>query len=139
MSTPLVGSRPPRLLTFLSVFLIASLSYLRAQENLGNRLTDCIGTHSDASGHTIEIVAGDRLFALVDGRNILFAPPVSISARTVWIESDGLVVCPISNGSFDPLSGAEIRATIPGVATRNPGSRSRRTVRLQLDRPGSTV
>ena len=139
MSTPLVGSRPPRLLTFLSMFLIASLSYLRAQESLGNRLTDLHWHAFRCICHTIEIVAGDRLIALVDGRSILFAPPVSISARTVWIESDGLVVGLISNGSLDPLSAAEIRATIPGVATRNPGSCSRRTVRLLIDRPGSTV
>ena len=64
--TPRVGSMPGSRFTFLAVFLIASLSYISAQGNLGKQLTDYVGTYADVPGHPVEIVAGDGLFAVID-------------------------------------------------------------------------
>ena len=50
----------------LVVVLFALGGLLQAQTNPVAPLTDYVGTYSDAPGHTLEIVAGDGLFAVVD-------------------------------------------------------------------------
>jgi hypothetical protein len=60
------GSALRSRLWLLFVLVLACLNCLTAQNNPGTRLNDYVGTYADAPGHTIEIVAGDRLFAVVD-------------------------------------------------------------------------
>ncbi len=53
-------------MSILLVVLVALGGLLQAQTNPVPPLTDYVGTYSDAPGHTLEIVAGDDLFAVVD-------------------------------------------------------------------------
>src|ERR1700678_4464533 len=69
MSALLWNFRLRPLFACASVFLIASLSYLCAQDNFRKPLTDYVVTYADAPGHTIEIVAGNTLFAVVEEPN----------------------------------------------------------------------
>jgi CubicO group peptidase (beta-lactamase class C family) len=55
--------------SILLVVLFALGGLLQAQTNPVPPLTDYVGTYSDAPGHTLEIVAGDDLFAVVDEAN----------------------------------------------------------------------
>ena len=50
----------------LLVVLVALGGLLQAQTNPVPPLPDYLGTYSDAPGHTLEIVVGDGLFAVVD-------------------------------------------------------------------------
>ncbi len=52
--------------TLFLIFFTASLTCIHAQENPGVHLTDYVGTYADAPGHTLEIVSGEGLFAVVD-------------------------------------------------------------------------
>jgi CubicO group peptidase (beta-lactamase class C family) len=53
----------------LLVVLAAFVGLLQAQTTPVAPLTEYVGTYSDAPGHTLEIVAGDDLFAVVDEAN----------------------------------------------------------------------
>src|SRR3984957_12919896 len=53
-------------LAVFSVFLLVLAGEINAQQLVGLRLTDYVGTYSDAPGHTLEIVDGDGLFAVLD-------------------------------------------------------------------------
>jgi hypothetical protein len=55
--------------SILLVVLVALGGLLQAQTNPVPPLTDHVGTYSDAPGHTLEIVAGYDLFAVVDEAN----------------------------------------------------------------------
>jgi hypothetical protein len=48
------------------ILVTASLACIDAQENPVVRLTDYVRTYADAPHHTLEIVSGDELFAVVD-------------------------------------------------------------------------
>jgi CubicO group peptidase (beta-lactamase class C family) len=58
--------RPGLCLAVFSIFLVMPAGRIDAQQLVGLRLTDYIGTYSDAPGHTLEIVDGDGLFAVLD-------------------------------------------------------------------------
>jgi CubicO group peptidase (beta-lactamase class C family) len=60
------GVRPGLCLTLFSIFLVMPAARIDAQQLVGLRLTDYVGTYSDAPGHTLEIVDGDGLFAVLD-------------------------------------------------------------------------
>jgi len=53
-------------LAVFSVFLLVLAGGIEAQQLVGLRLTDYVGTYEDAPGHTLEIVDGDGLFAVLD-------------------------------------------------------------------------
>jgi CubicO group peptidase (beta-lactamase class C family) len=57
------------LLAVLLVVLVALGDTLQAQTSDLPPLTDYVGTYADASGHTLEMGAGDGLFAVVDDAN----------------------------------------------------------------------
>src|ERR1700683_4897382 len=54
-------------LAVLLIFLLVLAGGINAQQLVGLRLTDYVGTYADAPGHTLEIVDGDGLFAVFDG------------------------------------------------------------------------
>ena len=60
------GVRLGLCLTVFSIFLVMPAGRIDAQQLVGLRLTDYVGTYSDAPGHTLEIVDGDGLFAVLD-------------------------------------------------------------------------
>ena len=49
-----------------SIFLVTLAGGIGAQQLVGLRLADYVGTYEDAPGHTLEIVDGDGLFAVLD-------------------------------------------------------------------------
>ena len=123
--TPRVGSMPGSRFTFLAVFLIASLSYISAQGNLGKQLTDYVGTYADVPGHPVEIVAGDGLFAVVDEGKYPLRPSgvdqfSTISGQVVAFPRDakGVVTGYMQDGSFHPRVSSTI--TIEAAALARP-------------------
>ena len=123
--TPRVGSTPGSRFTFLAVFLIASLSCISAQVNLGKQLTDYVGTYADAPGHPVEIVAGDGLFAVVDEGKYPLRPTgvdqfSTISGQVVSFPRDanGVVTGYMQDGSFHPRVSSTI--TIEAAALARP-------------------
>jgi len=66
MSAQLADLRLRSLFACVSVFLIAASSSLGAQQNSEKQMADYVGTYADSPGHTLQIVAGDTLFAVVD-------------------------------------------------------------------------
>lgn len=53
-------------LAALSSFVVMLAGGINAQQLVGLRLADYVGTYEDAPGHTVEIVDGDGLFAVLD-------------------------------------------------------------------------
>jgi CubicO group peptidase (beta-lactamase class C family) len=53
-------------LAALLIFLLEFDGGINAQQLVGLRLADYVGTYEDAPGHTLEIVDGDGLFAVLD-------------------------------------------------------------------------
>jgi CubicO group peptidase (beta-lactamase class C family) len=53
-------------LAVFSIFLVMLAGSINAQQLVGPRLADYVGTYADAHGHTLEIVDGDGLFAVLD-------------------------------------------------------------------------
>jgi CubicO group peptidase (beta-lactamase class C family) len=53
-------------LAVFSIFLVLLTGGINAQQLVGLRLADYVGTYADAPGHTLEIVDGDGLFAVLD-------------------------------------------------------------------------
>jgi CubicO group peptidase (beta-lactamase class C family) len=49
-----------------SIVLVVLAGWLKAQQFAAPQLADYVGTYTDAPGHTLEIVDGDGLFAVVD-------------------------------------------------------------------------
>ena len=70
----LLKVQPRRLVALFTVFLITFQDDLIAQESFGKPLTDYVGTYADAPGHTIEIVTGSALFAVVDDAKYTLRP-----------------------------------------------------------------
>ena len=123
--TSRVASTPGSRFTILAVFLIASLSYVSAQGNLGKQPTDYVGTYADAPGHPVEIVAGDGLFAVVDEGKYPLRPSgvdqfSTISGQVVAFPRDakGVVTGYTQDGSFHPRVSSTI--TIEAAALARP-------------------
>jgi hypothetical protein len=53
-------------LAMCSIALVMLVGGLNAQQSTTPRLADYVGTYANAPGHTLEIVDGDGLFAVVD-------------------------------------------------------------------------
>jgi CubicO group peptidase (beta-lactamase class C family) len=60
------GVRQCLRLAVFSIFLVMLAGGANAQQSAAPRLADYVGTYADAPGHTLEIVDGDGLFAVVD-------------------------------------------------------------------------
>src|SRR5271155_1212997 len=60
------GVRLGLCLAVFSIFLLVLAGGINAQQFAGLRLADYVGTYADAPGHTLEIVDGDGLFAVLD-------------------------------------------------------------------------
>jgi CubicO group peptidase (beta-lactamase class C family) len=60
------GVRLGLCLAVFAIFLVMLAAGLNAQQLVGLRLADYVGTYADSPGHTVEIVDGDGLFAVLD-------------------------------------------------------------------------
>jgi CubicO group peptidase (beta-lactamase class C family) len=60
------GVRLGLCLAVFSIFLLVLAGKISARQLAGPRLADYVGTYADAPGHTVEIVDGDGLFAVLD-------------------------------------------------------------------------
>ena len=82
---------------------------LAAQQSASPQLADYVGTYDDAPGHTLEIVDGDGLFAVVDEGKYPLRPVgddefITITGQTVPFlrDASGKVKGYEQNGKFHP-------------------------------------
>jgi CubicO group peptidase (beta-lactamase class C family) len=127
MIAQLAGSALCSRLCLLFVLVTAPLTSLGAQDNSGTQLKDYVGTYADAPGHTIEIVAGDGLFAVVDEAKYSLRPFGvdqfrTMSGQIVSFPRDakGVVTGYRQDGGFHPRVTATITAESAALAHPRP-------------------
>src|SRR4051794_590442 len=124
---PRAGSASRRRFPLFSVLLLICLTCLWAQGNSGKTLTDYVGTYADSPGHTIEIVAGDGLFAVVDEGKYPLRPGgvdqfSTISGQMVSFPRDakGVVTGYRQDGGFHPRVSTTITSEAASLAHPRP-------------------
>ena len=102
-------------LAVFSAVLITLAGGLKGQQAVASGLADYVGTYADAPGHTLEIVDGDGLFAVVDEAEYSLRPSgvdqfSTMVGQTVFFPRDanGKVAGYEQNGTFH----ARVSATI---------------------------
>ena len=123
----LAGSALRRRLCLVPILVIASLSSLGAEGDPGTQLKDFVGTYADAPGHTIEIVAGDDLFAVVDQAKYPLRPSGvdqfrTMSGQIVSFPRDekGVVTGYKQDGHFHPRVSTTITPESAALARPRP-------------------
>lgn len=108
-------------------FILSCAGSLRTQSGNGVRLADYVGTYSDAPGHTIEIVAGDQLFAVVDEAKYLLRSSgvdqfSTMSGQIVSFPRDanGIVTGYRQDGSFHLRVSTTVRPEAAALARPRP-------------------
>jgi CubicO group peptidase (beta-lactamase class C family) len=106
---------------------IALAGGLRAQQAAVSHLDDYVGTYSDAPGHTLEIVNGDGLFAVVDEAKYPLRPVgvdrfATITGQTIPFlrDADGKVAGYEQNGVVHPRVSAAIKPESAALAWPRP-------------------
>ena len=109
------------------VFLIAASSPLGAQQNSGKQLADYVGTYADFPGHTLQIVVGDTLFAVVDEAKYPLRPSgadqfSTITGQIVSFPRDakGVVTGYTQDGHFHPRVSTTITPEAAALAHPRP-------------------
>lgn len=99
---------PLRLAVFSAV-LVTLAGGLRAQQTAASGLADYVGTYADAPGHTLEMVDGDGLFAVLDEAEYPLRPSgvdqfTTMVGQTISFPRDasGKVTGYEQNGTFHP-------------------------------------
>lgn len=110
----------------LPIVLIALASGSKAQESQG-RLAEYIGTYADAPGHTLEIVDGDGLFAVVDEAKYPLRTSgvdqfATITGQVVSFPRDanGKVTGYVQDGKFHPRVSTTITPESAALARPRP-------------------
>jgi CubicO group peptidase (beta-lactamase class C family) len=121
------GSAPRRRVWLFSVLVLACLNCVRAQNSPDTHLNDYVGKYADASGNTIEIVAGDGLFAVVDqAKYPLRSSGVdqfrTMNGQAVSFPRDekGIVTGYRENGGFHPRVSPTITSESAALARPRP-------------------
>jgi len=107
-----------------SIALVMFAGWLKAQPSAVPQLADYVGTYTDAPGHTLEIVDGDGLFAVVDEAKYSlrasgadqFAPmagPVVSFQR----DASGKVTGYEQDGKFHPRMSTSVTTEAAALAT----------------------
>lgn len=127
MSVQLAGFRLRSRPACVSVFLIAASTSLGAQQNSAKQWVDYVGTYADSPGHTLQIVAGNTLFAVVDeAKYSLHLSGVdkfsTISGQVVSFPRDakGVVTGYTQDGAFHPRVSATITPEAAALAYPRP-------------------
>ena len=114
-------------LTVFSIFPVMLAGGVRAQQPATPRLADYVGTYADAPGHTLEIVDGDGLFAVLDDAKYSlrasgvdqFSPmagPVVIFQR----DANGEVTGYEQDGKFHPRVSTSVTPEAAALAMPRP-------------------
>ena len=100
---------------------------LNAQKNTTQRLADYVGTYRDQPGHTIEIVDGGGLFAVVDDAKYLLHPAggdrfLTVTGETVSFQRDakGNVTGYEQYGGFHPRISTAVSPESAALARPRP-------------------
>ena len=114
-------------LAVFSIFLVMLAGGMTAQQLAGSRLADYVGTYADAPGHTIEIVDGDGLFAVVDDAEYALRPSgtdqfTTLTGQTVTFPRDasGKVTGYVQDGKFHTRVSTTITAESAALAWPRP-------------------
>jgi hypothetical protein len=96
-------------LAVFSAVLATLAGGLKAQQAAASGLADYVGTYADASGHTLEMVDGDGLFAVLDEAEYVLRPSgvdqfTTLVGQTISFPRDasGKVTGYVQNGTFHP-------------------------------------
>ena len=107
------------------LFLLAG--ELKAQQSASPSLAEYVGTYSDGDGHTLEIVDGDGLFAVLDEAEYRLRPSgvdrfTTINGQTVSFPRDaqGRVTGYEQNGAFHPRLSTSITPESAALARPRP-------------------
>jgi len=127
MSVQLADLRLRFVFSCVSVFLIAASSFVGAQQNSGKQLADYVGTYADFPGHTLQIVVGDTLFAVVDEAKYPLRPSgvdqfSTITGQIVSFPRDakGVVTGYVQDGHFHPRVSTTITPEAAALAHPRP-------------------
>jgi hypothetical protein len=117
----------PSSLAAFSAVLVTLAGGLNAQQTGGSRLADYVGTYADAPGHTLEMVDGDGLFAVVDEAEYQLRPLgvdrfTTATGQTVSFPRDasGKVKGYEQNGTFHPRVSTTITPESAALARPRP-------------------
>src|ERR1700677_3658171 len=117
---------------FLVLMIFVVPGSAGAQSSSVPHLSDYVGTYTDAPGHTLEIINGDGLFAVLDeAKYPLRASAVdqftTLTGQTIPFLRDahGNVTGYQQDGKFHPRVSATVRPSPPRWLTRAPKGRIR--------------
>jgi CubicO group peptidase (beta-lactamase class C family) len=116
-----------------SALLLFMLPYsVTAQTASAPRLSDYVGTYADSPGHTLEIVDGDGLFAVVDGAKYRLRPSnvdqfITMTGQTVPFLRDakGKVTGYEQDGKFHPRVSTTVTPEAAELARQRPKGQDR--------------
>jgi CubicO group peptidase (beta-lactamase class C family) len=119
-----------RSLCFVLMIFAAPVS-AKAQASSTLHLSDFVGTYSDAPGHTLEIVNGDELFAVVDEakyplRGSAADQFTTLTGQTIPFLRDahGNVTGYRQDGTFHPRISTSVTSEAAALAYPRPGGRN---------------
>jgi hypothetical protein len=114
-------------LAAFSVVPVLLASGLKAQQNTASQLADYVGTYADAPGHTLEMVDGAGLFAVLDEAEYQLRPSggdrfTTMIGQTVSFPRDasGKVTGYEQNGTFHPRVSTTITPESAALARPRP-------------------
>lgn len=121
------GVRLGLCLTVFSIFLVMLADGINAQQLVGLRLTDYVGTYIDTPGHTVEIVDGDGLFAVLDEAKYSLRSsgvdkftPMTGPVVTFQRDANGEVTGYEQDGKFHPRVSSSVTPEAAALATPRP-------------------
>lgn len=110
-----------------SIFLVVLVSGLKAQQAVASGLADYVGTYADAPGHTLEMVDGDGLCAIVDEAKYPLRPSgvdrfTTMNGQTVSFprNTSGKVTGYEEDGKFHPRVSTTITPETAALARPRP-------------------
>ena len=111
----------------LALMLVMLGGSVRAQKTPALHLSDYVGTYTDAPGHTLEIVDGDGLFAVLDEAKYVLRPSgvdqfTTITGQTIPFcrDANGRVTGYEQDGKFRPRVSSSITPESAALARPRP-------------------
>jgi CubicO group peptidase (beta-lactamase class C family) len=115
-----------------ALLLLLLLGSVTAQTTSTLHLSDYVGTYADAPGHTLEIVDGDELFAVVDEATYKLRPSgvdqfTTITSQSVSFlrDAQGKVTGYEQDGKFHPRLSASVTPEAAALARPRPQGQDR--------------